>query len=348
VSPSEEGAPQEFYEWTTPRCPLRVLLSLAVMDRIQAEISANEARPGEVGGLLIRPKRFEPGTVRIVDFIPLAAGPAHDHFQMPGEFVAEAIARCPSDTKIAGYYRTDIDQNIRLRPEDREIIQKWFKDRTSIFLVIANAKGGASKAGFFFWEDGTAAADSALTFPFFPARLAAEGWPIHIDSADDRGVVGRISNRWRRAAETTRSASVPMVVGVAAAVLALGVGIRVLTWNFKPARANLAAPRFELQVERVGSKFIVTWNPAAKELLKAKHATLVIWDDSRKEWDRSSEPLYMPLNATRLSVGTITYTPFSFTEKVKFRLDVIDASGNMVSESAISVAPVPQVNKRGY
>ena len=341
----EPGVPQEFYVWTAEPCPLRVLLSLPVIERIQAELWASESRPGEVGGLLIRAKRSDPGTVRIVDFIPLAAEPTPDHFRLPAEFVAEAIARCPSDTRIAGYYRTDMDLNIRLRPEDQEIILKWFKDRTSIFLVIANAKAGASRAGFFFWAGETTPAESALTFPFFPARLAAEGWPIHVESEERGGNLARLSRQWQRTLHAIRRASIPKVAGIAAVLFALGIGIRVLTWNLTPTALNLPAPRLQLQVERVGNSFVVSWNPSVKEIAQAKEATLVIWDDSRKEWDRSSEPLYMPLTPKRLSLGTISYTPFSFTEKVKFRLDVVDASGNMVSESAISVAPVPQVRR---
>lgn len=338
----ETGVRQEFYVWTSELCPLRVLVSLTVIERIQAELWASESRPGEVGGLLLRAKRSEPGTVRIVDFIPLAAEPTPGHFQLPGDFIAEAIARCPSDTRIAGYYRTDIDQNIRLRPEDREMIQKWFKDLSSIFLVIANAKAGASRAGFFFWSGDRIPPESALTFPFFPARLAAEGWPIHVDSEQHPGVLAGLSLQWQRTLDAVRRASVLKVAGAIAVLFALGVGIRILMWNLTPTRASLPAARLQLQVERVGSSFVVSWNPLSKEIVKAKEGTLVIWDDSRKEWDRSSEPFYMPLTPKRLSVGTMAYTPFSFTEKVKFRLDVVDASGNMVSESAISVAPVPQ------
>ena len=315
------------------------------MERIQAEIWNSESRPGEVGGLLIRTKQSQPGTVRIVDFIPLAAEPTPDNFRLPGEFVAEAIARCPSDVRIAGYYRTDIGLNIRLRPEDQEMIQKWFKDRASIFLVIANAKAGASKAGFFFWSDGAVPAECALTFPFFPARLAAEGWPIHVDSEERIGIQARVSRQWQRALDGIRRASVFKVAGVVAVLFALGVGIRLLTWNLTPNQANLPAPRFQLQVERVGGSFVVSWNPLVKEIANAKEGTLVIWDESRKEWDRSSEPLYMPLTSRRLRLGTMAYTPFSFTEKMKFRLDVVDEAGNMVSESAISVAPVPPVSK---
>jgi PEGA domain len=66
----------------------------------------------------------------------------------------------------------------------------------------------------------------------------------------------------------------------------------------------------------------------------------VIWDSSRQAWDGSSEPLYMPLTQGQLRSGSVTYTSFSFTEKVRFRLDTTSKSGDAASESLVSVSPL--------
>lgn len=339
MTPSPGGSVEEFYVWACERCPLHVLLSLAVIERIEAEISVKES-PGEAGGLLISRKRSEPGTIRIIDFIPHAGGATSDRFKLPAEFIAEAIARCPSDSKIAGYYRTDAERNIRLRPEDQETIERWFKDPASVFLVIASLDMGASRAGFFFREDQAVSSDCCLTFPFFPERLAAERWPIHVDSDEKEGIRQRISRSVARASAAIRRASVPAIVAVVSAVFALVIGVRVMVWNLNPGQSKLAASAdLGLQVRREGTSFVVTWNPAAKAILMAKEGTLVIWDDSKRAWSQSGDPLYMPLTHGRLSLGVVKYNPFSFTENVKFRLEIVDTSGRMLSESAISVSP---------
>ncbi len=345
MTPSLDQTTSESYVWAHPGCPVRILLSLGVIEQLQAEVSQTASWRGEIGGLLIRSKRSKPGTIRIVDFIPLPGERTSDsHFKLPPESLAEAIARCPSDTKIAGYYRTDADQSIHLRPEDLATIQQWFKDPTSVFLVIASADPSRSTAGFFFWEDGSVGSNSSLTFPFSAAKLVSEGWPTQADSREnDR--LANLSERFWQIADFVRRTSLPVKIGTISALFALIVGIRVFTWNRATNHSRAAAPpSLGLQVKRDGSKFQVGWNPSAPDIVNAKDANLVIWDGSREAFDGSADPLYMPLTSAQLRSGAVTYTSFAFTEKVKFRLDTISSSGDASSESVVSVSPVDIAN----
>jgi hypothetical protein len=341
VVPSLNHPTSEPYVWAYPGCPVRILLNLNVIEQLLAEVSQSAPWRGEIGGLLIRSKRSKPGTIRIVDFIPLPGEQkAPDpRFRLPSASLAEAIARCPSDCKIAGYYRTDVDQNVHLRSADLETIQEWFTDPASVFLIIACPNNGRPTAGFFFWEKGSVGANPSLTFPFEAAKLVSEGWPMQAESFD-RARFASFAGLFLKIAERVRELSLPVKVGIVSALFALVIGIRVFTWNRSASLAKVAAsPSLGLQVKRDGSKFLVAWNPSAPVIANAKDANLVIWDASREAWDGSSEPLYMPLTPAQLSSGTVTYTSFSFTEKVKFRLDTVGKSGVAASESMVSVSP---------
>jgi len=342
VVPSLDQTTSESYVWAYPGCPVRILLSLNVIEQLQAEVSQSSAWRGEIGGLLIRSKKSKPGSVRIVDFIPLPGEqkPSDPHFKLSSASLAEAIARCPSDSKIVGYYRTDVDQRVHLRAEDLDTIQQWFKDPGSVFLVIAPASLGRPTAGFFFWENGAVTANPSLTFPFDAAKLVSEGWPTQTDS-QEKERFATFTAILLKLSETVRQLSIPAKIGIVSALFALVVGIRVFTWNRAAGPSKLApSPSLGLQVKRDGSKFLIAWNQTAPPILNAKDANLVIWDSSRQAWDGSSEPLYMPLTQAQLRAGNVTYTSFSFTEKVKFRLDTVSKSGDGASESMVSVSPL--------
>jgi hypothetical protein len=341
VVPSLDQTISESYVWAYPGCPVRILLSLSVIEQLQAEVLQSSPWRGEIGGLLIRSKRSKPGTIRIVDFIPLPGEQksSDPHFKLPSASLAEAIARCPSDCKIAGYYRTDSEQSVHLRPEDLGTIEEWFKDPASVFLVVAAGNNGRSTAGFFFWENETVAANPSLTFPFEAGKLVSEGWPTVAESAEKERFSTFLALFWK-IAEIVQRMSIPVKIGAVSALFALLIGIRVFTWNRASLPQATASPSLGLEVKRDGTKFLIAWNPSAPVIQNAKDANLVIWDSSREAWDGSRDPLYMPLTPAQLRSGNVSYTSFSYTEKVKFRLDTVGKSGDAASESMISISPL--------
>jgi len=211
-------------------------------------------------------------------------------------------------------------------------------------MVIAAANNGRTTAGFFFWEDNSVAANPSLTFPFEATKLVSEGWPTQAEPLEgDR--FATLAQFFLKIADGVRRMSIPVKIGIVSALFALVIGIRVFTWNRSTSQAKIPdSPGLGLQVKRDGTKFVVAWNPSAPLVANAKDANLVIWDTSREAWDGSSEPLYMPLTSAQLRSGSVTYTSFAFTEKVKFRLDMTSKSGDAASESMVSVSPLAIAN----
>ena len=68
-----------------------------------------------------------------------------------------------------------------------------------------------------------------------------------------------------------------------------------------------------LQIERDGTKFVITWDPSAPEIGTARDANLLMLDGSTR-------PVAMPLTADQLREGRLTYGSFPFNERVKFLL----------------------------
>jgi hypothetical protein len=339
VVPSLDQATSESYVWAHPGCPVRILLSLNVIRELQDAIAQAAQWPGEIGGLLICAKQSERRTVRIIDFIPLTgeADLSGSPFQLSSESLAEAVARCPSDSRIGGYYRTDMYQSVLLRPEDVETIEQFFREPTSIFLVIAPTGTHSATAGFFFWENGAVAANPTVTFPFSASQLVAEGWQTQPDSAE-KGKLAGFSRRLWQVAEIYQSASLMMIIGVISALMALTIGI--FAWNRYTGQSRVVSPpSLGLQVKRDGMNFLVTWNPDVPEIANAKDANLAIWDGSRHTSDGHLEALYIPLTSTQLRSGNVTYTSFGFKEKIKFRLEAAGAAGIRTSESTVLVSP---------
>ena len=325
--------------WAYPGCPIRILLSLSVIEQLQAEVSRSASGQREIGGLLVRSRRTDSNLVRIVDYIPLTGDrkASEPLFKVPPDALAEAIARCPSDSKVAGYYRTGIDQRVHLRPDDLETIKQWFNDPANVFLVIAAGGDGRQTAGFFFWQDAAVAAHAGLTFPFAAAKLVSEGWPI---DAEPLRTERSGNGFFRDTGDRLKRLTLPVKIVIVSVLFALLIGIRLFTWN-RSASGAKAAPSLGLQVSREGTRFMIAWNPSSPAIANAKDATLVIWDPSRQTWDASSAPLYVPLTSAQLHAGSMNYSSFSFAEKVRFRLDAVGGSGDTASESMISIAAAP-------
>lgn len=332
------------YVWAHPGCPIRIHIAFDVIEQLRAEIKATSPAKSEIGGLLVASKRSNPKTLTIVDFVPLpegsnASGP---RFELPSEWLAEVVARCPSDSRVVGYFRTDRDRNIRLRPDELEAIPRCFPNDLSVFLVIA--ADPSPTAGFFFHENGRLAANPGLTFPFSADKLMSGGWPTQTDvAAKDE----RFARLREQIGGIMRSGNVLVTAGVLCGITALLFGLGSLP-PIRSANPSSTAPAvlLGLQVKRDGTKFLISWNPSAPAIAKSEVAGLVIWDETRKTLDGSSPPLFRPLSPSQLRLGSATYTSFSFVEKVTFRLDATDASGNSVSESVASISPAPQGGAR--
>ena len=322
----------ESYIFDNTRFPFRLLLGADAIARMESEIAL--AGAGEAGGLLLRKKRSESSIVKVFDIIPAAGSRKGWPFQFPADFLAEAIARCPSDCKIIGYYRTDRDANILLRDEDQASIREWFKDPRSIFLVIAVGAEGGPSAGLFGWESQSVPSEPFVVFPLSNKKLTAASWPTQRDLADNAARLRWPARSLSRLAGVIRRASTKALIGTAVIVVALAIGVRVLLWNFAPHRTP-AASNLGLQVELVGANFLITWNPSHPEIARAKDGNLVVWEGDSD----TGQPAVLTLPEAQLHRGSYVYHPTSLGSRARFRLDIIDSSGNATGESLVWVAP---------
>jgi len=329
--------PAAAYTWTYPGCPLRVLFSLAAIDRLHREMVVSASPDRELGGLLIG--RKQAGITRVVDFVALpgASHPNDQHFSLPPQWLAEVKARCPSGCEVVGYFRSDADRFIRLRLDDLERMQQHFGDPSDVCLITAPSHGQGINAGFFCWQAGSIGVNPNLTFPLSVAELSSSGWPIQDEGSWKEKIAGFFSEVAFFFSEIPSfflkggEAKVAIKVAALSAVTALFLTALVTQWL---GSADHPRRALGLQVQGDGNSFSLSWNPEAAAIKSAKEATLVIWDASRSDADGETEPLHLPIPLARLKSGSMTYTSFGLAKKVQFRLDVINRRGDLRSERA--------------
>ena len=338
MTPSRQEFVSRAYLWTYPGCPVRILSTLDVIWRLREELEKGDAKTREQGGLLVAREGPDPRTTTIVDFVPFPQAQDSDtHFRPSPEWVMEAFAECPPDHRIVGYYRTDLDQKTRLRPSDVEAIAGCFQDPSAVFLVIA-IDGADANACFFVRENGTVGGQPTLTFPFSVATLIGGGWPIQRLETGARERLLALAEQTGGFFRGNVLMALAGLSGVAGVLILFG-----LMWKPPRPPPTPIPLSLGLQVSREGNNFKLSWDRSAPIVRAAKTAGLVISDPSREPWDGSKEPLVLSLPSTRLESGAMSYTSFSFAERVNFRLEVQDNAGNAVSESVVSVAPAALV-----
>ncbi|HYL37649.1 MAG TPA: PEGA domain-containing protein [Bryobacteraceae bacterium] len=335
MSPPKLTSPAGWYAWAHPGCALRIFLSLDVVDRLQREILASTVQDRELGGLLIGSKRS--GVTRVYEFVPLPVdtNAGQQHYTLSPKWLNEIIARCPSDSKVVGYYRTDLEQLIRLRPDDVALMNQRFKDPSCVCLVIAPAKGAQMNAGFFCWQGASLPVNPSLTFPLSAVGLASNGWPLETQEPFSERASHFFSDVFApalRGADAKAVARISLVLTTSALLVALVVS--------RFGGSSSAPPTLGLQVNGDGTHFLLSWNPESRPVKNAKEASLLIWDSSRADSDGNSEPLHLPLTVAKLRSGEMTYTSFSPSERVRFRLDVTETSGYLRSEAVACLTPV--------
>ena len=333
--------------WTYPGSQVRVLFPFRLIEELRSEIKASARGDREVGGLLLASIHPGKGDVEIVDVVPIPsqADSERKHFNISLDWLDEVVARRPSDRKVVGFYRTDADQRVQLTDEDLAIIRSRFSDPSNIFLVIAPADGMIANAGLFVWQNGTLSTNSRLMFPLSAEELIRAGWPQQDCASRNERFRKNLdqvrswlfrSSLWRMADKTWLRGETKLIVG-AGLLCAVGAVI-LLVAGVTGTREMKPSSSFGLQVQQDGVRFMITWNPSSPLITHAKDAELAISDDSRMEWDGSKEPLYLPVTTERLQSGKLNYTSFAPGAKVAFRLDVYQASGNVLSERVASVS----------
>ena len=328
---SDSSVDSRSYVWSYPGCPLRVHLSFAVIEQLREDILQATPHGQESGGLLIGKKRSKPGApVKIIDFVPL---PPRDqssssYFALSADQLAEVVARCPSDSEVVGFYRTALDRQIHLRPEDLDSIRVAFHNPLDVFLVIAAKDGGRLTAGFFLWQDKTVASDPFLVFPFSAGELVAGKWPTRDGAKLGEGALAGALALFNQTSTLGKAA-------IVVALIALSGTLFLTQNNTSASVSKMPIPaRLGLRVERDSSNFLIAWDRSVPEITGAKAGNILIADGS-------GPPTFVSLAPDQLRQGTLTYTSPSLGDKVEFQLDVLEPSGPERTESIISISGAP-------
>jgi hypothetical protein len=197
-----------------------------------------------------------------------------------------------------------IREGLCLGTEDLALINRYFQDPSSVFLVIRPSATKPSVAGFFLWEDGKVRGESSdREFPFnrkalLEAHLIEVGLPVEQEQPVER--------RW--------------MAGWFKKVLHLGSA-------GAPDSGPVAA---DLRVEKMGEFLRVSWKARAPAIGEAQRAVLWIEDGQyRRE---------LELDPGQLQSSSVAYLPA--TGDVSFRLELQQAN-RVLSQSLRVLSPGP-------
>lgn len=357
----------DYYHWEEPGRGIRIYMRSGMADRLQADVLRSGER--EAGGILLGRVEGEEGpAVFIEDFVPVECsyhdGPLYslseqDTASLEAALLRAALAACDTGApSVLGYYRSHNRDGLSLASSDLELIDSYFQEPASVFLLVKAVLGAkACTAGFFFWEDGRIQSEfSALEVALggVPSLPSAEPQPDLPDLPDD------LAEIFRRAALPT--APLPAEVNEPPAVTAptrrpgnarrfwrdfflrtlivslaaVTVVLSVLTYlgTTRPSRESVAASTptsrmLGLEVKRIPPDLLVTWNQEAPEIAAARHASLFIRDGSRQR--------ILDLDSVQLSTGSVLYMPAG--DDIQFRLEVYGAKGQSMAQSVRVLLP---------
>jgi hypothetical protein len=347
----------DFYSWSFPGAPVRIQLSLEVVARLGAEVQ--EARrppnPVEVGGVLLgRTDPNQPSTIQIWEFQAVVClhrkGGAYElcpECRLKLERVIANASQQDSRLRVVGYYRSTLDDDLRLNDRDLSLVHKYFAEPSHVVLLIRPTEAGPPTAGFFFWDNGQLNADfTFLDFPFDAPQLAespsrtarAEALVpskpalITIDKASTQAAPVPTLPAASESAPA-RKFTAPWAVLAAALIFAaallayLMLSNRSQQPNEAAAAASSSQSALSLQVERAGTDLRVSWDQNAPILANARVGILSILDgETQRE---------IHLDRVQLRTGRVVYAPA--TDRIHFRLEVYAPGGQASSETVLAV-----------
>lgn len=177
----ESGASdRSVFSWTFPGSPIRIDIPLRLISRLRAELDqhlADSTSSAEVGGVLLG-RQKTPTILEINDYVWVPSEePGTQYHQDPSELKRLQLVY----TFVVGYFRTQSEDNLRLRDEEITFVGKHFRDSANVVLLIQNSRE-LHTAGFFFWmQEGVFAPVSFMDFPLDAKLLSQQAESTSID-----------------------------------------------------------------------------------------------------------------------------------------------------------------------
>jgi len=335
------------YTWWFPGAPVRVHISLALIQRMQDRLGKLPAGHVEEGLLFGKPLD---SATEILDFQPAS------------ERITPRIMVTTPDSKggcpLVGYYRTEPSDTLRLNENDFDLARDALAKPYQVFLVIQSLSFGPPAAAFFFHDrDGAMSDFSLMEFPFDAQLLAAEAREKISRS------LTRASNLAAANAGLGQSADTPrlprfrnrvlriVVWGLVAAIAgSIGIALTVSPWRqwsdriFRPPAGQtsiVTAPvsaqlqAMALRATRQNRDLSLTWNRDSSLIATALSGVISIDDGSAHR--------QITLTADQMRNGSILYSPS--TDQILIRLTAFNASTSF-TESIVVLLPAGEPTKQ--
>ena len=351
---------QDYLAWQHPFRKSRIYIhrrSLLEMQSHALELfRANE--PAEIGGIAHGAKiavGAEPSVV--IKHFEIVSGTGPLYNSTPEHFSSLVTAldrsRIEGNMPVVGYFRSHVrtapflsrPDSVFLSKQDGELIEQYFRDPMSVFLVIRPLETSACKIGLFLWLNGRLEKDysylevtlgdlekpSIRKEPPFGASVAIDhpSNPIHTIAIGPPQAIGMPSQaeqesvveglRPRANARSRIRSFVALPVAIVAVVLLTIYFTPKLTSRRIGSMAEATAERpIGLQANRVpGGQVDLTWNSRIADTAIIQHARLAILDG----------PVYqrVEMDSRQFRLGKLVYFPKSSDLKVQMAVALGDS-----------------------
>ena len=298
------------YTWTFPGCPIQIRLRLEIVDAFKRLMERAQDRGTAVpvsGGLLLG-DTASPGVTEIAGMEPLAA--------LDSVTVEAAISK--AECEVVGFFLAisgsslQPGASLRMTEDDVALASGFFRQASSVVLLIETAEDGMSKAAFFFWDGGKMLGDfSLMDFPFDAQQLAALERrrtaprasrqidlelglePAEAPAAEPRRLPARAA--WVVGALAT--------LGMAAYFFSARLSHRAVPSARQPTAASAPASPLGFRVDRQGADLLLSWDRQSSTITAASFGMVLI-----RENDQTRN---VALTPEQLRFGSVRYKPAS-------------------------------------
>ena len=305
--------------WEFPDVPLRIHLRLDVVSRLREQVlqrvSPDVHRCKEIGGVLLGSAAG--ADVEITDFKLFRPDREDWRFVLSDIEKADlrrAIEERQADerlTAVVGYFRSDLNGQVRLSEQDQRLIEEVFPEPSHVFLVVRADESEAPQAGFFF-RDGA----SLIRFPLNEQLLEAAP-PPELPHGNESGK----GLPWLLGAVC--------LVAMACLFAAFGFSYSEEEATFQLETRPILASPVALAASKAEKNLSITWDSRLPVVSGARVGVITIKDgDSKFEF---------PLNKAELHGGKLIYAPLN--QRIEITMEVYSSDGATTRDSILVTSP---------
>ena len=322
------------YVWSFPGAPIRIRTPIRLIEQLRQCLTSAGTR--ERGGILLG--KSVGGRVEISGFELFDRQTSDPHFNLSASEMLDLGSQIGlRPREVVGYFRIDVRGRVRLTDEDLNVINKLFRDKTHVFLVLSTDERSEQIGGFFFWDGETLFSElSFKEFSLDSRRLTTIPSP-HVDSASLSSVsaaspppaAAREQPRLMRRPWIRPAALVATVATLSFAAMKLPFRSGLPPADPPQATASTPAavfgPALLVSAQQVGNSVAITWDSASPALADARMAVVTVRDGNSKQ--------EFALTREQFKLNKLVYFPES--RQLEVTVETFLKSGEMVREAVI-------------